>query len=61
MDLEKIKKNFEWDPAKGDYEKNDVYLERRLLKKKKNRNLILTILYILFLLVCLYFIYDIVK
>lgn len=61
MDLEKIKKNFEWDPTKGDYEKDDVYYERRLLRKKKIRNLVFTILYILFLLVCFYFIYDIIK
>ena len=51
MDLEKVKKNYEWDPLKGDYTKHDVYEERRLLKKKEIRNKVFTVLYVLILII----------
>ena len=51
MDLEKVKKNYEWDPHKGDYTKLDVYEERKLLKKKEIRNKVITVLYVLILII----------
>lgn len=61
MDLEKVKKNYKWDPMRGDYSKSYVSYERRLHKKKQTRNLLLTILYILILIASIYLIYKSVK
>lgn len=61
MDLEKVKKNYKWDPMRGDYSKSYVSYERRIQKKKQTRNLLLTILYVLILIVSIYFIYKSVK
>ncbi len=58
MDLEKIKKNFDWDPLKGDYSKSNVSYERRLQTKKRIRNLVLTILYVLLLIVSIYLLFK---
>ena len=61
MDLEKVKKNYKWDPMRGDYSKSYVSYERRIQKKKQIRNLLLTILYILILIASIYLIYKSVK
>ena len=61
MDLEKVKKNYKWDPMRGDYSKSYVSYERRIQKKKQTRNLLLTILYILILIASIYLIYKSVK
>ena len=61
MDLEKVKKNYKWDPMRGDYSKSYVSYERRIQKKKQTRNLLLTILYILILVASIYLIYKSVK
>ncbi len=61
MDLEKVKKNYKWDPMRGDYSKSYVSYERRLQKKKQTRNLLLTILYVVILIASIYLIYKSVK
>lgn len=61
MDIEKVKKNYKWDPMRGDYSKSYVSYERRIQKKKQTRNLLLTILYILILIASIYLIYKSVK
>ncbi|HMS33047.1 MAG TPA: hypothetical protein PKC91_03090 [Ignavibacteria bacterium] len=61
MDIEKVKKNYKWDPMRGDYSKSYVSYERRLQKKKQTRNLLLTILYVLILIASIYLIYKSVK
>jgi len=61
MDLEKVKKNYKWDPMRGDYSKSYVSYERRIQKKKQTRNLLLIILYILILIASIYMIYKSVK
>lgn len=49
MDLDKIKKSYDWDPSKGDYSKNHVSYERKLLRKKQMRNFLLLVLYLILL------------
>lgn len=61
MDLEKIKKNFDWDPEKGDYSKSDVSYERRMQTRKRLRTVVLKILYILILIVSIYLLFKYVK
>jgi hypothetical protein len=61
MDLEKVKKNYKWDPMRGDYSKSYVSYERRMQKKKQTRNLLLTILYVLILIASIYLIFKSVK
>lgn len=61
MDIEKVKKNYKWDPMRGDYSKSYVSYERRIQKRKQTRNLLLTILYILILIASIYLIYKSVK
>lgn len=57
MDLEKVKKNYGWDPLKGDYTKHDVYEERKILRKRKIRNTILTVIYIAILIISIFITY----
>lgn len=47
MDLEKVKKNYKWDPMRGDYSKSFVSYERRLHRKKQIRNILFISLYII--------------
>ncbi len=61
MDIEKVKKNYKWDPMRGDYSKSYVSYERRIQKRKQTRNLLLTILYVLILIASIYLIYKSVK
>ncbi|MDZ4711391.1 MAG: hypothetical protein SGI89_03590 [bacterium] len=58
MDLEKVKKNYKWDPMRGDYSKSYVSYERRIYRRKKIRNVSLTILYIIILIVSIIVIYQ---
>lgn len=49
MDIEKVKKNFKWDPSRGDYSKGYVSYERTVQRKKYLRNVFLVALYIILL------------
>ena len=57
MDIEKIKKNYSWDPAVGDYSKDYVAGERRMQRRKKNRKLLFTMLYIALLISAIVILY----
>lgn len=57
MDLEKVKKNYKWDPNRGDYSKSYVSYERRMYRRKKIRNTFLILLYVLILAASIFFIY----
>jgi len=57
MDIEKIKESSKWDPSSGDYSKSHVSYERRLNKKKRTRNFLLTLLYIVILIASIILIY----
>lgn len=56
MDLEKVKKNFNWDPSAGDYSKSQVSFERRIQRRKRFRNIFLTVLYVLILISIIIFV-----
>lgn len=47
MDIEKVKKSFEWDPSRGDYSKSHVSYERRILQKKYKKRIYFLILYMI--------------
>ncbi len=49
MDIENIKKNYKWDPLGGDYSKSYASYERRISRRKKNRNLLFISFYIVVL------------
>ncbi len=57
MDLEKVKKNYKWDPMRGDYSKSYVSYERRIQKKKQLRNILLVSLYIVLLIASIVVLY----
>jgi len=57
MDIEKIKKSSKWDPSRGDYSKSHVSYERRINKRKRTRNFLLTLLYIVILIVSVILLY----
>ncbi|MEO8210197.1 MAG: hypothetical protein ABI840_06525 [bacterium] len=59
MDLEKVKKNYKWDPTKGDYAKEDVSYERRMSRRKQLRNRVLLIFYLVLLIVSIIIVYNI--
>ena len=61
MDLEKIKKNYKWDPMGGDYSKSYVSYERRIHKRKRIRNLLLIALYIVALIAGIVILYKTFK
>lgn len=58
MDLEKVKKNYKWDPMGGDYSKSYVSYERRMNRRKQLRSLLLTALYVVILVVAIIVIYK---
>lgn len=51
MDLEKTKKNYKWDPSRGDYSKSYVSYERRILERKHRKRFYLIILYIFLIII----------
>ncbi|MEO8664022.1 MAG: hypothetical protein ABI462_00885 [Ignavibacteria bacterium] len=61
MDLEKVKKNYKWDPMGGDYSKSYVSYERRIHKRKRIRNLFLITLYIGALIAAVVILYNTFK
>jgi len=61
MDVERIKKDFKWDPSHGDYSKNHVSYERGLLKKKQTKKVWLILLYLIVLIAVIVMIYFKVK
>jgi hypothetical protein len=58
MDLEKTKKNYKWDPMRGDYSKSYVSYERRMYRRKKFRHLMFIILYVIILIVSIFLLYN---
>jgi hypothetical protein len=57
MDLEKAKKDYNWDPMKGDYTKSYISYERRMLRRKQIRNRLLILLYIILLIASIIIVY----
>jgi len=51
MDIEKIKKSYEWDPSFGDYSKSHVSYEKRILDKKKKRRTVYVLSAVLILII----------
>ncbi len=58
MDLEKIKKNYKWDPSQGDYPKSHLSHEKKVLRRKQIRNTVLVVLYIVLLIAAVIFVYS---
>ncbi len=58
MDIDKVKKQYKWDPYSGDYSKSYVSYERRMLRKKQIRNTLLIGMYIVLLVIAIILVYN---
>jgi hypothetical protein len=57
MDLDKVRKQYKWDPYSGDYSKSYVSYERRQVRRKQIRNSLLVALYAAILIIAIIALY----